>query len=263
MSIGTLVGLLFGFGLFFGSIILSTNNYFSFIDGSSFLMVFGGTMAASFISYQSRYVVLALKGIGNMLKKPEASHETLNKEIMQLIKWGYVVQQKGLIALEDEAKATKITNPVLRFGADLIITGYKPEEMRPMMENAVESTYERDMVTVEVLKSMSGTAPAFGMIGTLVGLIIMLQSLGDDLSKLGQGLAIALLTTLYGVVLARLVFLPAALKLEQKVEIVRFRNVLIAEAMVMLSEKQSPRFMQDMLNSYLDRSIHFDIDRQL
>ena len=110
---------------------------------------------------------------------------------------------------------------------------------------------------------MASDAPAFGMIGTLVGLVVMLQSLGDDLSKLGQGLAVALLTTLYGVVSARMIFLPAAAKLEQKEQIHHFRNLMIAEGLVLLSEKQSPRYMQDRLNRFLDPAIHFDIDKQM
>ncbi len=261
MSLGTLLGVLFGFGLFFGAIIISTNNYASFISISSMVMVLGGTLSAAFISYQARYVMLALKGIVQMFRKPKAGRETLSNHIMQLIKWGYIIQTKGLVALEAEVKASKLDDEVLRFGADLVATGYKPEQIREMMEITVDSSFEREMVPAEVLKNMASTAPAFGMIGTLVGLIIMLQGLGADLSLLGQGLAVALLTTLYGVVFARLVFLPAALKMEQKEEMTHFRNQLVAEGLAMLSEKQSPRYMQDRLNSFLDPGIRFDIDK--
>ncbi len=93
-------------------------------------------------------------------------------------------------------------------------------------------------------------------------MVVMMQGLGDDIGNMGMGLAVALLATLYAVVYARLVCLPAAEKLQQKEEIERFRNYLITEGLVMLAEKHSPRFMQDRLNSFLDPAIHFNIDTQ-
>ena len=104
-------------------------------------------------------------------------------------------------------------------------------------------------------------APAFGMIGTLVGLVIMLDKMGGDPSALGPGLAVALLTTLYGVMFARLIFLPVASKVQQREEIVRFRNYLVAEGLALLAERKGPRHIQDKMNSYLDPAIHFNIDK--
>ena len=108
---------------------------------------------------------------------------------------------------------------------------------------------------------MGAAAPAFGMIGTLVGLIIMLDSMGGDPSSLGKGLAVALATTLYGVLFARLLLLPVADKVQQREQIVRFRNVLVAEGLSLLAERKNPRFIQDKMNSFLDPSIHFNIDK--
>ena len=108
---------------------------------------------------------------------------------------------------------------------------------------------------------MGAAAPAFGMIGTLVGLIIMLDGMGGDPSQLGAGLAVALLTTLYGVLFARLIFMPAASKIMQREQIVRFRNFLVAEGLALLADRKSPRYIQDKMNSYLDPAIHFNIDK--
>jgi chemotaxis protein MotA len=116
-------------------------------------------------------------------------------------------------------------------------------------------------VQVEILKAMASAAPAFGMIGTLVGLIIMLDNMGGDPSSLGKGLAVALLTTLYGVMFARIIFLPAATKILQREQIIRFRNYLVAEGLSLLADKKSPRYIQDRMNSYLDPAIHFNIDK--
>jgi len=108
---------------------------------------------------------------------------------------------------------------------------------------------------------MAAASPAFGMIGTLIGLIIMLGKMGEDPSALGPGLAVALLTTLYGVLFARLVFMPAAAKILQREQILRFRNYLVAEGLSLLADRKSPRFIQDKMNSFLDPAIHFSIDK--
>lgn len=263
MSLSSLLGVLFGFGLFGYSIVISTDNYLSFFDMASMILVLGGTIACAYMSFQARYVNLAFEAIWLVIKKPKSTREGLNIEIMRLIKWGYLVQTKGLQGLEAEIKTTKLGDPLLQYMLTAVAGGHKPEELRPMLQTAVESEFERTTVPVQVLKNMSATAPAFGMIGTLVGMVIMLQNVGDDMSSMAKGLAVALLTTLYGVVLARLIFLPAAFKLQQKEEIHRFRNYLILEGLTMLAEKRSPRYMQDRLNSFLEPSIHFDIDSHL
>jgi len=262
ISIATIAGTVFGFALVLGAIAHGTSNYYSFLSFEGFFIVIGGAIANAFMSYQANYVVKAFKSIWNMLKKPKATREGLNAEIMRLIKWAYLAHSKGLMGLESETGA-KIKEPFLRYGMDLVVTGYQPEVIRNMMNTAVEANFERAITPVTVLRNMAATAPAFGMVGTLVGMVIMLQNIQGDMSQIGGGLAVALLATLYGILVARLICLPAADKLMQKEEIMRFRNYMITEGLVLLAEKQSPRYMQDKLNSFLDPKIHFNIDEQL
>ena len=262
VSFATVIGIIFGFCLIMGAIVHGTSNYWSFISAEGFLIVIGGTIANAFMSYQANYVMKAFYSIGYMIKKPKATREGLNAEIMRLIKWAYLVHSKGLIGLEGEI-GTKIREPLLRYGVELVVTGYQPEVIRSMMNTAVEADFERSIAPVTVLRNMASTAPAFGMVGTLVGMVIMLQHLSADMSNVGTGLAIALLATLYGIITARLFYLPAADKLMQKEEIMRFRNYMMTEGLVLLAEKQSPRYMQDKLNSFLDPAIHFNLDTQM
>jgi chemotaxis protein MotA len=262
VSFATIIGTIFGFSLVLGAIAFGTNNYWSFISVEGFLIVIGGTIANAFMSYQANTVMKAFYSIGYMIKKPKATREGLNAEIMRLIKWAYLVHSKGLKGLEGEI-GTKIREPLLRYGVELVITGYQPEVIRSMMNTAVEADFERSIAPVTVLRNMASTAPAFGMVGTLVGMVIMLQHLNADMSNVGTGLAIALLATLYGIITARLLYLPAADKLMQKEDIMRFRNYMMTEGLVLLAEKQSPRYMQDKLNSFLDPAIHFNLDTQL
>lgn len=262
LSLATLAGVIFGFALVLGAILHGADNFYSFLSLEGFLIVIGGTIANAFMSYQANYVVKAFKAMINMLKKPKATREGLNAEIMRMIKWAYLSHSKGLAGLESEV-GVKIKEPLLRYGMDLVVTGYQAEAIRKMMNTAVEADFERSITPVTVLRNMASTAPAFGMVGTLVGMVIMLQNIQGDMTKIGTGLAVALLATLYGILVARLFCLPAADKLMQKEEIMRFRNYMMTEGLVLLAEKQSPRFMQDRLNSFLDPKIHFNLDEQL
>ena len=179
MSITALLGVLFGVGLFIGSIWMNNidnpENMLIFLSASSFLMVFGGTIATTFMSYQYRYVLIAFKAIGWMVRKPKSTREGLNTEIMRLVKWAYLVQKKGLPGLENEIKSVKSNDPIVRYCLEVVSTAHKAEDLRVMMETAVESEFERKTVPVDVLKKMAATAPAFGMIGTLVGLVAVLH----------------------------------------------------------------------------------------
>lgn len=262
MSINTFIGFLTAFALFLGSIVISTDNYLIFVSVSSLVMVIGGTIASTFISYEFRYVALALRGIMSTFKVNRMGRNMLNQEVGRLIRWGYLVQQKGLPALDEETKKVK-GDPFLRFGCDLVLSGYSGEEVRHILSTTIDTSFERDCVPAKILKSMAGTAPAFGMIGTLVGLIIMLDNMGADPTQLGTGLAVALNTTLYGIVLARMIFLPAASKVQQRQEILRFRNELVTEGFALLADRKAPRYIQDRMNSFLDPAIRFDIDKQM
>lgn len=264
MSLNTLVAVLVGFGLFVAAIALSTDNYLVFVSGAAIILVLGGTLASTFISYEYQYVLDGLRGIIGAFKIDRRGRTRLNTEVGRVIRWAYLVQKEGIVSLDAEAKKTPgWDGGFLRFGVELITTGYSGEKVQSILGNVIESTYERNMVGAQVLRAMAVAAPAFGMVGTLIGLIIMLDNMGDDPSQLGAGLAMALVTTLYGIMLARLVFAPAAAKLQQREEIFRFRNLMIVEGLSMLAEEASPRRIQDHINSYLDPTIWCDIDRQL
>lgn len=264
MSFNTFVAALVGFGLFFAAIALSTDNFMVFLSLSGVILVLGGTLAATFISYEFRYVIKALGAIGGTFAIDRMGRTRLNAEVGRVIRWAYLVKAEGIISLDAEVKKTPgWDGGFLRFGVELITTGYSGEEVKTILANVIESTFDRNMVSAAILRNMAVAAPAFGMVGTLIGLIIMLDKMGGDPGSLGIGLAVALVTTLYGIMLARLVFAPAANKLQQREEIFRFRNYMIVEGLAMVADEASPRKIQDHMNSYLDPTIRYDIDRQL
>ncbi|NVJ93911.1 MAG: MotA/TolQ/ExbB proton channel family protein [Methylocystaceae bacterium] len=263
MSFATIVGILLGIGLFVGAILLSTDNFMMFLDLPSFVMVIGGTFAATFVSYEPRYVFLSLKLIGRLVFAPKVARNILTAEVGRIIKWGYTVQKNGIPALEAESKKAAKADRFLGFGIEMVISGYTGQEVREIMTNTIETTFVRNTIQVNILRAIAAGLPAFGMIGTLVGLIIMLDGMGGDPSQLGAGLAVALLTTLYGVIFARMIFLPAANKIQQREEIVRFRNYLVAEGLCLLADRKSPRYIQDRMNSFLDPAIHYNLDKMM
>jgi chemotaxis protein MotA len=270
MSIGTIIAFVAGLALFVSAIIVEAVHGGSMGIAQALLMYFhmpalamvlGGTMASAFISYEARYVWLALKTAIRIFSSPAINRGLLKSEVGRVIRWGYTVQKSGLPALEAETKKLKNTDKFLAFGLDMVIAGYSGEEVRHILNTTIETTFGRNMVPSSILKNMGGIGPAFGMIGTLVGMVMMMASMGGDPSHLGSSLSVALLATLYGVLSARLIWFPAAEKIKQREEIVRFRNYLVAEGLALLAERKSPRFIQDKMNSYLDPAIHFNIDK--
>lgn len=262
-SYASIIGAAFGSLMIIIAILFGTRNYLAFVSLEGLLIVVGGSLAVAFMSFQANYVVIALKSIGAMFMKATATHETLHHDMVEIIAWAKIVKSKGMRGLEDEAFNNPINDSFVRYGLDMVVSNYTPDEVRTMMETAADAAYDRDTIPARVLQAMASHAPAFGMVGTLVGMIIMLGSFSGDMSGVGKGLSVALLATLYGVVTARMIYIPAASKIIQKQEGLRFRNQLITEGMVQLVANKSPRYIQDWLNSFLRPESHYDLDTKI
>jgi len=248
--------------LMLAAILSGAIGYISFLNLEGLIIVVGGSIANAYLSYHRDDVQKAFDVIRDMLKKTHAVGDNLHRDIMQLIMWSYVVQQRDFIGLEKES-AKKINDPMMRYGMDLVVTGYHPDKIREMMKTVSEAEFERRCTPVTVLRNMAATAPAFGMVGTLIGMVMLLGSAGGDLIAIESGLGVAMLSTLYGILVARLVCLPAADKLLQREEKENFRNYMITEGLAMLAEKQKPFYMQDRLNSFLEPAKHLDLNHYM
>lgn len=251
LSLASLGGAAFGFALIIVAILIGTPNFLAFLSLEGFMIVVGGTLAVAFMSYQASDVIEGLKGLGLMFKKANVTHENLHQDLIKIIAWARIMREKGLRGLENQVDDEGINDPFVRYGLDMVVSNYNADEVRGMMETAADAFYERDTIPANVLMAMASHAPAFGMVGTLIGMVIMLGNFSGDMSGIGHGLAVALLATLYGVVTARMLYMPAATKIMQKQDNLRFRNHLITEGMAMLVANKSPRYIQDKLNSFL------------
>ena len=261
MSGGSIFGFITGWLLIVVTILLSTSNPGVFVDIPSIIVVLGGSYMAMFIAYEAKDVFYSFRLLGDMFKKPPAAL-SYKDEVGRIIRWAYIVQKNGMQGLENDAQNAVGLDPFTRYSIDLVITGYSPADIREILKESAYGDYQRKMQKIDVLKNLGGNTPAFGMLGTLIGLIVMLGNMSDP-SSIGAGMAVALITTLYGIIAARLLYLPAMTKLTQRADDILFRNMLMIEACVSIAERKSPRFIQDKINAFLDPSQHFLIDRDM
>lgn len=264
MSISMLLAFIAGLGVVCGSILSSTDRPMAFIDIPSIIIVFGGTFVTLFISYEFKTAMEALRHIGLTFRRHKDTEISLKDEVGQIVRWGYIIQKNGLQGLENEiTDSLRQNNPFLAYGADLVVTGYTGAEIRQILTHMLESEADRNKQPIDAIKKMGGDAPAFGMLGTLIGLIIMLGSMGTDPSAIGPSMAVALVTTFYGIILARIVMIPIATRLTFRNDATLFKENLQLEGLVLLAERKSPRYIQDKINSFVDINEQFLIDRDM
>jgi len=207
VDIGTLLGIAFGFGLIIGSIALG-GPLSAFVDIPSVLIVVGGTVSATFIMERLENVIGAIKVARHAFFNKGADSA---KTIELILGLSNKARREGILALEDE----KVDDPFLAKGLRMAVDGIPREEIRETLTVELVSMKQRHQRGQRLFKFAGSTAPSMGMIGTLIGLVAMLQNL-DNPSSIGPAMAVALLTTLYGAVLAFLVCNPIAEKLERR-----------------------------------------------
>jgi chemotaxis protein MotA len=250
------MALAIGFALVLGAVMLSTGSLLAFFSVEGLVIVVGGVIAVAFMSFESEDVHAALHTVASLFKKAEAAPDTLHRDMTEIIAWAAVVKEKGVRWLETSLSKSGIEDPFVKYGLNMVVSGYPAEDVRAMMETAADAAYERESIPVDVLQSMTSHAPAFGMIGTLVGMVAMLCSLSENVASVGSSLSVAFLSTLYGVMSARVLYMPAAAKLRHVASKHRFRNQLVTEGMVMLVSNKSPMYVKDRLNSFLRPEWH-------
>lgn len=244
MDIATLVGIVGGIGLFYWAL-TDGGAIKDFINVPSVVITFGGTFAATLINYPFRTLFGLVRVVRNafVARSPDP-----RQTIETLVAFAERARREGLLALEDAIN--ELGDPYLRKGLQLVVDGTDPELVRSIMETELAFLEERHKSGAQVFDTIGLLAPAFGMIGTLIGLIAMLKSL-DDPSKIGPGMAVALLTTFYGAMLANFVCIPIAGKLRVKsAEEVLDKEVML-EGVLSIQSGDSPRIVEEKLKSFL------------
>lgn len=249
MDIATVFGLLLAWSMMAAAVYMGGGSFGAFWDTASVMMVGGGTIGALLICLPFRMVARAprvlLKGVSGSLPSPESLIESI-------VSLSETARRQGLLALE--TRIPEIDNEFIRRGVELMVDGARAETIEEVLRTDIDAMVVRHREGKAILDQMAKYAPAFGMIGTLFGLIIMLGNMSDP-SSIGGGMAVALITTLYGACLSNASFMPLAEKLAfmSKQEMV-IREIVVRGILAMQSG-ENPRVIEQKLNMFLPPSV--------
>jgi len=257
--VSTVVGLVVGFVLIAWGIVSGASDagipavyaLRAFTSLPAVFITMGGTLCATLVSYPFSYIV----GIPRILKNTFFAKTMHPAELIKtLVQFTQKARREGLLALEDEAAS--VEDAFLSKGVQLVVDGTDPELVRSILETELSFLENRHRTGAAMFETMASLAPSFGMVGTLIGLIQMMGTL-DDPEKIGPGMAVALVTTFYGTILANLVFTPLAGKLKvRSAEEILLREVMI-EGILSIQAGDNPRIVEEKLNAFLAPKVRF------
>ncbi len=242
MDLGTLFGLIAGLGLIGASMWLG-GGVTIYADPSSALIVLGGTIAVAFVTHRAEDVLRAF-GVAAQafIHRPVPLHSL----VPLVVDLAQQARKEGLVSLEGRA----VPDPFLQRGLRMCIDGISADLVRDSLQRDLASIRERHQRGQRVFRLLASTAPAMGMIGTLLGLVVMLRNM-DDPSKIGPGMAVAILTTLYGALLAYMVFQPIADKLEDRTREEVLRKSMLIAAIESIVQAENRLVIQSRLGAFL------------
>lgn len=248
MDLASIIGLVFAFALMvFG---MATGDFGVaalpwFVDIASVLITFGGAFGSVLAGTTMQNFMSGVKSIGLIFKVSNLDSVGTIKQIIEL---SNVARKEGLLALEESANA--LEDPFMKKGILLIVDGTDPELVRGILEAELVNTDSRHQKNVEFWKQIGTMGPAWGMIGTLIGLILMLKNLSDP-DSIGPAMATALITTFYGSVLANWISAPVANKLSLfNDEEIQLKEIMI-EGLLSIQAGENPRVIEEKLKSFL------------
>lgn len=245
MDILTLLGLILGFGAILGGNILEGGHTGSLMQLTAFIIVSGGTIGAVLVQTPIPVFMRALKMVVWIFLPPKVEQRAA---IEKIIGWSNIARKEGLLGLESLVESE--TDPFAKKGLQLLVDGSEPEAIRNILEVELGVKEHFDTQAAKVFDGLGGYSPTIGIIGAVMGLIHVMNNLADP-SKLGSGIAVAFVATIYGVGLANLIFLPVGNKLKSVVHnLTQFREMVI-EGVISIAEGENPRNIETKLEGYL------------
>lgn len=245
MEKSTPIGLVAGFGLIFGAIFLG-DGWATFFDPAALTIVLGGTVAALLVGFS----LAELKAMPKAFKEFFGFRPPdLNQHVELLAELARVARREGLLALD--RRLDQARDPLVRLGLEMTVDGVEAEEIEEMLRTRIEEGLGERKLLARFCDMAAIYAPAFGMIGTLIGLIQMLQNLNDP-AAIGPAMAVAMITTFYGALLANLVFLPMAGKVKEQRKALAREGEVILSGILGLVRGESPGLLERRLRLYVD-----------
>lgn len=243
MDLATLLGMIMSFGLI-SVAIAGGGSFLLFVDAASVLIVFGGTLGATL----THYPLGTMLSVGKIIRKTLIGKTPSTSGILdQFRDYANRARREGILSLEPVINS--LTDPYLKKGLQLTVDGLEPESIQAIMEAEINNVEARHETGMDLLGAMGAYAPALGMIGTVIGLVQMLQSMNDP-NAIGPAMAVALITTFYGAVLANLVFLPMVGKLKHRSREEILVMEMQMEGILGISRGENPRIIEERLSSF-------------
>lgn len=251
MNPSTLIGIAIGTVMLAAVLLFSAADPTLYINLPGLAIVLGGTLAATFISYPLREVVRVFALLRTIFRNDRLYDQ---QDIDELVHMSQLWMKNDIRKVEEALKT--VSNPFLRTGIQLVIDNAPEEQIVELLQWRISRLRAREHAEAQMFRVMAGFAPAFGMLGTLVGLINLMPTLGSgDMSVIGPHMGVALMTTLYGILLANLVAKPVAVKLERRTEQRVIVMNMVLQGVSMMCQRRTPAFMRETLQSFM---MHYD-----
>lgn len=245
MDLTTGIGILFGFTFVITAILQGDSGLRQFMDLPSVFITIGGTVAATVASFSLK----RLRTLPRVIRLAFVPYETDPHEVIEtIVRLAELARREGLLALEDALDESE--DKFLRRGIQLVVDGTDPALIKEILEAELDSAQSRHREGRKLFETMGAYAPAFGMIGTLIGLISMLAQINDP-STIGPAMAVALITTLYGSLIANLFAFPVAKKLDERDSQEALIKEMILEGILSIQSGENPRIVREKLVSFL------------
>ncbi len=249
MDLATVIGLVAGVALILWAI-LSKAPISAFIDGGAVAIVLGGSVSAALISFPLNRIM----GIGKVVKNCFFSKPLDPVGLIEdMVKYAEVARRDGILALEN--LTSEIKDPFVISGIQMAVDGTDPELIEGILMAELEAVEDRHAEGKALFDNIGKYAPAFGMVGTLIGLVIMLGNMGDDPGAIGGAMAVALLTTLYGSLIANLIALPLADKLGLRSREEMMSKMIVIKGVMAIQSGDNPRIVEQKLTTFLPHSL--------
>ena len=245
MDLATIIGLVMGFGAVFGGAALEGVHMKALVQPTAALIVLGGTFGATFISFPLPAIIQAFKDVKIAFLPNKVDLEGVVKDI---INYATKARRNGLISLEQEAQSVR--DPFIKKGISLVVDGIDPQKLRETLEADIMAYEDHTKHSVEFYEAAGGYAPTIGIIGAVLGLIHVMGNLSDS-SKLGGGIAVAFVATIYGLMVANIICLPISSKLKIRMKEEILRRVMILEGLIAIQNGENPHFIEQKLKAFV------------
>ena len=245
MDVISIIGLVVGLGAILGGQFLEGGHLSSLVQPTAFVIVMGGTFGA--VMLQSPFATF-MQGMG-MVKWVFTPPALGQRELIdRMAEWSHAARKEGLLALE--GYLAELPDPFLRKGLQLLVDGAEPERVREVLEVEIGVQEEQLKLAAKIWESAGGYAPTIGILGAVMGLIHVMENLSDP-SKLGAGIAVAFVATIYGVGSANLIFLPIAKKLLAHVSRLTLTREMYVDGLIGIASGDNPRIIESRLQGYI------------